>query len=115
MHCVSEQNYTGYMKKMKRYKFCTLYQLQCVIQYLYASGDSSICRPHTKLEVWLFLKKKHLFDHLSEVNCLSVFPRVKYGIKKTMTDILAGDRIHVRALVYASKAADPYSRLKLGL
>lgn len=32
-----------------------------------------------------------------------------------MTDILAGDRNHVGAPVYASKAVDPHAQLKLGL
>lgn len=32
-----------------------------------------------------------------------------------MTDILAGDRNHVGAPVYASKAVDPCAQLKLGL
>lgn len=54
-------------------------------------------------------------EGLWELNVLSVFPPVKHGIKKTTTDILAGDRIHVGAPVYASKVADPYARLKLGL
>lgn len=52
---------------------------------------------------------------LSELNGSSVFPCVKCENLKTETDILAGDRFHVEVLVYASKAAEPCSRLKLGL
>lgn len=59
--------------------------------------------------------EKNFLEGLSGVNGLSVFPPVKCGIKKTTTDILAGDRIHVGAPVYASKAADPHAWLKLGL
>lgn len=60
-------------------------------------------------------QRKDFLKGLSELNGLSVFPRVKCGNLKTTTDILAGDRIHVGVLVYASKAADPYGWLKRGL
>lgn len=51
-----------------------------------------------------------------ELNRLSVFPGVEsVDKKKTRTDILAGDRVHVGALGYAFKVADPSARLKLGL
>lgn len=45
--------------KVKRYIATSLYELHSVTQYLYASGDFRICRPHTELEVWLFLRKKN--------------------------------------------------------
>lgn len=105
---------------VKAYKACALYQLRCVTLYLYASGDSSILWPRTEPEVWLFLqkkkttKKKVFLEGLSELNGLSVFPRVKCGIKKTTTDILAGDRIHVGCWFMLPKAADPSARLKPG-
>lgn len=100
--------------KLKTYKACSLYQLRCVTQYLYASGDflASYWTVSAKKKK---KKQKHFLEGLSEVDGLSVFPRVKCGIKKTTTDILAGDRIHVEALVYVSKAADPFTLLKLGL
>ena len=66
------------------------------------------------VEVWP-PQKKNFLRGLTELNGLSVFPLVKCGIKKTMTDILAGDRIHVSPLLYASNAADPSARLKPGL
>lgn len=60
--------------KLKTYKACTLCQLQCVTQYLYASGDSPIGWPHTELVVWLFLQKKGLSRGSVRTECLECFP-----------------------------------------